>query len=63
MPLPITLVLDLDQGTLSIHRDGTNEGVMMEGLAGEYCWFATTGSRGDYVSIEDDGIIDETLFI
>ena len=62
-PLSITLELDLDQGTLTIHRDGINEGIMMEGLAGEYCWFATTGSQGDYVTIEDAGIIDDTLFI
>lgn len=32
------LLLDLDEGTLTVYRNGTRLGVMMDGLTGEYCW-------------------------
>ena len=34
------LLLDLDEGTLSVYKDGTRLGVMKEGLSGEYTWVA-----------------------
>ena len=37
----IGLLLDLDEGTLSIFKNGRRLGVMKDGLDGEYCWFAT----------------------
>ncbi|EJK57069.1 hypothetical protein THAOC_22927 [Thalassiosira oceanica] len=40
----IGLLLDLDEGTLSVFEDGRRLGVMKEGLGGEYCWFVTAGS-------------------
>ena len=32
------LLLDLDEGTLSVYKNGRNLGVMKRGLAGPYCW-------------------------
>ena len=34
------LLLDLDEGTLTVYKDGTRLGVMMDGLSGEYTWVA-----------------------
>jgi hypothetical protein len=35
----IGLLLDLDQGSLTVYRNGERVGIMVaEGLAGEYCW-------------------------
>ena len=38
----IGLLLDLDEGTLSMFVNGRRLGVMKEGLGGEYCWFVAT---------------------
>ena len=32
------LLLDLDEGTLSVYKDGRSLGVMKRGLVGHYCW-------------------------
>ncbi|EJK53040.1 hypothetical protein THAOC_27593 [Thalassiosira oceanica] len=40
----IGLLLDLDEGTLSVFKDGRRLGAMKEGLGGEYCWFVTADS-------------------
>ena len=34
----IGLLLDLDEGSLSVYKNGRKLGVMMRGLAGSYCW-------------------------
>ena len=34
----IGMLLDLDEGTLSVHKNGRKLGVMKRGLAGPYCW-------------------------
>jgi len=34
----IGLLLDLDEGTLSVYKNGRKLGVMQSGLAGPYCW-------------------------
>ena len=34
----IGMLLDLDEGTLSIYKNGRKLGVMKRGLAGQYCW-------------------------
>ncbi|EJK66423.1 hypothetical protein THAOC_12665 [Thalassiosira oceanica] len=39
----IGLLLDLDEGTLSVFRNGRRLGAMKGGLGGEYCWFMTVG--------------------
>lgn len=32
------MLLDLDEGTLSVYKNGRKLGVMKRGLAGPYCW-------------------------
>ncbi|EJK46268.1 hypothetical protein THAOC_35074 [Thalassiosira oceanica] len=39
----IGLLLDLDEGTLSVFMNGRRLGAMKEGLGGEYCWFVAVG--------------------
>merc|ERR1719221_205162 len=41
----IGLQLDLDEGTLTVYKNGTRLGVMKEGLSGEYCWFTCVDNR------------------
>ena len=48
----IGLLLDLDEGTLSVYKNRRRLGVMKSGLSGEYCWFTSMSSRGQTVSIE-----------
>ena len=40
----VGLLLDLDEGTLSVFRNGRCLGVMKKGLSGEYCWFISAAS-------------------
>ena len=40
----IGLLLDLNEATLSVFKNGRFLGVMKEGLGGEYCWFVTVQS-------------------
>ena len=35
----VGLLLDLNEGTLSVFKNGRRLGVMKEGLGGEYVWF------------------------
>jgi len=37
----IGLLLDLDDGTLSMYQNGRSLGVLKDSLSGEYCWYAT----------------------
>ena len=37
-PYNIGMLLDLDEGTLSVYNSGRKFGVMKRGLAGHYCW-------------------------
>ena len=37
-PGKIGMLLDLDEGTLSVYKNGRRLGVMQRGLAGHYCW-------------------------
>ena len=45
------LLLDLGEGTLSVHQNGRRVGILKDGLAGEYCWIAGFRGEGD-VSIQ-----------
>ena len=50
MPFPsytIGMLLDLDEGTLSVYKNGRKLGVMKRGLAGHYCWVVSllSGTR------------------
>ena len=40
----IGLLLDLDEGTLSVFKNGRRLGVMKDGLGGEYVWFVSVYS-------------------
>jgi len=48
----IWLLLDFDEGTLTVYKNRRRLGVMQDRLTGEYCWFPSFGDRGDAVSIE-----------
>ena len=37
------MLLDLDEGTLSVYKNGRRLGVMMSGLTGEYVWVVSLG--------------------
>ncbi|EJK64667.1 hypothetical protein THAOC_14577 [Thalassiosira oceanica] len=37
---PIDLLLDLDEGTLSMYQNGQRLATLKDGLSGEYCWYA-----------------------
>ena len=41
-PCKIGVLLDLDEGTLSVYKNGRKLGVMKRGLAGHYCWVVST---------------------
>ena len=38
------LLLDLDEGTLTVYKDKRRLGVMKDGLDGSFCWFVGTFS-------------------
>ena len=57
--VPIGLLLDLDEGTLSIYQRGQRLVTLKDGLSGEYCWYATTFSGFDSISIERGPAPDE----
>ena len=40
-PCKIGMLLDLDEGTLSVYKNGRKLGVMKRGLSGQYCWVVT----------------------
>lgn len=40
----VGLILDLSQGTLSVHLNERKLGIMFDGLNGEYCWSVTLSS-------------------
>ena len=37
----VGLLLDLNEGTLSVYKNGRRLGVAKDGLAGEYCFFSS----------------------
>ncbi|EJK62310.1 hypothetical protein THAOC_17083 [Thalassiosira oceanica] len=37
----VGLLLNLDEGTLTVYRNNRRLGVMMDGLSGPYCWFVS----------------------
>lgn len=41
----IGLLLDCDEGTLTVYKNDIRLGVMKEGLSGTYCWMVSVGSR------------------
>ena len=48
----IGMLLDLDEGTMSVYKNGTRLGVMASsGLSGDYCWAVTLLNEGDCARI------------
>ena len=45
------LLVDLNEGTLAVYKNGRRLGVAKDGLAGEYCFFVTLWSEGE-ISVE-----------
>ena len=41
------MLLDLEEGTLSLYQNGRRLGTLKDGLAGEYCWIAGFLGKGD----------------
>ena len=41
----ISLLLDLDEGALSVFKNGRRCGIMKSGLSGKYCWMLTLGNE------------------
>ena len=41
----IGMLLDLDEGTLSVYKNGRKLGVMKRELAGHYCWVVSLRNR------------------
>ena len=60
--LDIGMLLDLDEGTLSVYKNGRKLGVMKRGLTGPYCWVVSmfggevTIKRGKIPLEEEDDI-------
>ena len=49
----IGLLLDLDQGSMTVYKNDERLGVMAAtGLSGEYCWAVLLGVQGDSVRLE-----------
>jgi hypothetical protein len=48
----IGMLLDLDQGSMTVYKNDVRLGVMATGLSGEYSWAVTLFDRGDSARIE-----------
>jgi hypothetical protein len=46
------MLLDLDQGTMTVYKNDERLGVMATGLSGEYIWAVMLGRQGDCARIE-----------
>ena len=49
--IPIGLLFDLDEGTLSIYQRGQKLATLKDGLSGEYCWYTTLSRFGFDASV------------
>ncbi|EJK61340.1 hypothetical protein THAOC_18199 [Thalassiosira oceanica] len=47
----IGMLLNLDEGTLTVYKNSRRLGVLKDGLSGSYCWYATVG-EDDMVTIK-----------
>ncbi|EJK45990.1 hypothetical protein THAOC_35367 [Thalassiosira oceanica] len=45
------MLLNLDEGTLTVYKNNRRLGVMEDGLSGSYCWYAGVGQDCDTVTI------------
>ena len=51
----IGMLLDLDEGTLSVYKNERKLGVMKRGLAGHYCWVVSL-LKGSQVTIKRETV-------
>ena len=47
----IGMLLDLDEGTLTVYKNNRRLGVMKDGISGSYCWYTTVSFKHDAVVI------------
>jgi len=50
----IGLLLDYDEGTLSVYKNDIKLGVLKKGLSGVYCWMVSVGHRWGSTSLTSD---------
>ena len=48
----IGLLLDLEEGTLTVYKNGRRLGAMKTGLSGEYCWYTSLINLGKTVQCQ-----------
>ena len=55
----IGLLLDYDEGTLTVYKNDIKLGVMKSGLSGAYCWMVSVGSRwgGEFFTSDSEARI------
>ena len=57
----IGMLLDLDQGSMTVWKNEEQLGVMQaEGLSGEYCWAVSLFQHGESARIESAPVPDES---
>jgi hypothetical protein len=52
----IGMLLDLDQGSMTVYKNDERLGVMATGLSGDYCWAVSMGNRDDSARIVDAAV-------
>ena len=55
----IGMLLDLDEGTLSVYKNGRKLGVVEKGLAGPYCWVVSL-YVGTQITIKRGAILSQS---
>jgi hypothetical protein len=53
----IGMLLDLDQGSMTVYKNDERLGVMATGLSGKYCWGVGLVAEGNSVRIEDTAVL------
>mmetsp|Transcript_841 Transcript_841/g.1365 ORF Transcript_841/g.1365 Transcript_841/m.1365 type:complete len:316 (-) Transcript_841:227-1174(-) len=48
----VGLLLDLDEGTLSVYKNGRRLGIMKHGLSGEYCWLMSIQGASNSTAVQ-----------
>ena len=51
---PMGLLLDLDEGTLSLYQNGRRPVPLKDGLSGAYCWYASVWNSDESLTIKRD---------
>ena len=50
--LSVGLLLDQDEGTLSVYKNGRRLGIMKHGLSGEYCWLMSIQGASNSTAVQ-----------